>query len=401
MDIFLIIVSFFGGFAMAAFLYKTKLATQKVEMAKVNNASTLLSATTKEESEQQINQLISQHEQHAKVTIDAISQVLDESADSSATTTQSLSEVTNKIQDLSALIAKIIDLSNSASQITDSGMVNVDSVVKDLTDLSESKADLATILNKFNEVQDKTKAIRYIGEEAEMLALNAAIEAARAGDAGRGFAVVADSMKSLAKNSQDTTNEILAIVKESDKTISFVAESFSQRGEKLDFSINGLVNNFTQINNSVVSIKSHSQVITEDSKAISSLMTKTSSITKTNVEKLVKSLSKVASSITGKDIIDLSPNEAKDQWDSFDEIIDVRHAEEWDSDLGHISGVRLSNLQTDFKADVQKLDHNKRYLFVCRSGGRSTKAAQMAIARGVEQVYNLDGGMLEWRAQGF
>jgi rhodanese-related sulfurtransferase len=56
----------------------------------------------------------------------------------------------------------------------------------------------------------------------------------------------------------------------------------------------------------------------------------------------------------------------------------------------------LVTLQTDFKQEVKKLDPSKSYLFVCRSGGRSTKAAQMAINCGVKRVFNLDGGMLEW-----
>ena len=83
----------------------------------------------------------------------------------------------------------------------------------------------------------------------------------------------------------------------------------------------------------------------------------------------------------------------------FDEIIDVRRPEEFNDSLGHIANSRLSTLQTDFKADVNKLDSTKSYLFVCRSGGRSTKAAQMAINHGVTKVYNLDGGMLAWNGK--
>ncbi|MCF6193041.1 MAG: methyl-accepting chemotaxis protein [Kangiellaceae bacterium] len=250
------------------------------------------------------------------------------------------------------------------------------------------------------EIGSVVATINDIAEQTNLLALNASIEAARAGDAGRGFAVVADSMKALAKNSQNTTNEILEIVRESDKVITEVSDNFSIRGEKLDTSIRGLVKNFTQINISVNTIKSHATLITSDSEGISKLMIQSADVTNTSIENLVRQLSEVVSSITGKTVIDLTPEQVKVQWDQFDEIIDVRRAKELETELGAINGVRLSTLQTDFKEDVNHLNKDKRYLFICRSGGRSTKAAQMAIAKGVEQVYNLDGGMLEWRKQG-
>jgi len=392
-------IAFGIGFTIAFYRQNKKLSEQTIDFKlQLDSQQNNFDSAIEEKTESLRKLETDQVEQVAK-SVQTISDVLDESADSSDQTSSALTEVTAQIQTLTEMVAMIIDLSNSASGIADKGKQNISSVVADLSELAKSNADLAMLLEKFNQVQEKTVAIRYIGEEAEMLALNAAIEAARAGDAGRGFAVVADSMKSLAMNSQNTTHEILEIVQESDKIISQVARSFSERGEKLDSSINDLVKKFTHINISVNTIQSHAEIISHDSDGISSLMKKSASTTKTSVESLVKHLSEVVSTITGKKVVDLSPNEVLEQWKQFDEIIDVRRAEELTGELGSIKGVRLSTLQTKFKQDVNTLDKSKRYLFICRSGGRSTKAAQMAIAKGVEQVFNLDGGMLAWRKQ--
>jgi len=341
------------------------------------------------------------HQERIEQYLKIISEVLEDSANRADRTSSDLEQISSKTQLLQKLAAEIRQESTVTFETSTTGEQKVTSVLDDLQQLTKSQQDLEHIKQQFVEVQEKTYAIRIIAEEAEMLALNAAIEAARAGNAGRGFAVVADSMKALAKSSQSSTNEILSIIQESDKIINLIVDNFGERGEILNQSTTALVKSFQKIGISVQKTMESSTIIDTNSIETTELANTVSENTKTAVETIVKNLSLLVSEITGKKVIDLSPSEAKSQWNEFDEVIDVRRDKEWNDELGHIGGVKLCTLQTDFKSYVKILETDKKYLFICRSGGRSAKAAQMAIALGITAVYNLDGGMLEWRKQKF
>ena len=77
-------------------------------------------------------------------------------------------------------------------------------------------------------------------------------------------------------------------------------------------------------------------------------------------------------------------------------LVDVRREEEFHGELGHISGAELSTLETQYADYVKTLDPNQHYVFICRSGRRSSRAAVIAKNHGIENVYNLAGGMIRW-----
>lgn len=80
------------------------------------------------------------------------------------------------------------------------------------------------------------------------------------------------------------------------------------------------------------------------------------------------------------------------------QIVDVREASEFEGPLGRIPGARLIPLgQLTERAD--ELDRGKPVVAVCRAGGRSAQATLMLRRAGFEEVANLAGGMLRWRAQ--
>jgi rhodanese-related sulfurtransferase/transcriptional regulator with XRE-family HTH domain len=79
------------------------------------------------------------------------------------------------------------------------------------------------------------------------------------------------------------------------------------------------------------------------------------------------------------------------------DIVDVRESHEWMT--GHVPGARLVPLG-QLSANPENAQLGGKVLFVCERGGRSLQAAKLADARGIGEVYSLDGGTLAWRAAG-
>jgi len=75
------------------------------------------------------------------------------------------------------------------------------------------------------------------------------------------------------------------------------------------------------------------------------------------------------------------------------ELVDVREPEETRD--GYLNGARLMPLATLPDA-MHTLDRAKPVVVVCRSGGRSARAAKVLLADGCEQVLSLAGGMMRW-----
>jgi hydroxyacylglutathione hydrolase len=80
-------------------------------------------------------------------------------------------------------------------------------------------------------------------------------------------------------------------------------------------------------------------------------------------------------------------------------IVDVRRPDEFSGELGHIPDARLIVLDT-LPQRLAELPQDRTVVFVCRSGGRSGRAAAFAREQGFEDVLNMKGGMLLWNELG-
>lgn len=87
----------------------------------------------------------------------------------------------------------------------------------------------------------------------------------------------------------------------------------------------------------------------------------------------------------------IASNEAMSLIDNGAIIIDVRTVEEYNE--GHISGA--INIPVDTISEIT-YDKNDKIIVYCASGVRSATAAKTLVDAGYTNVYNLDGGLINW-----
>lgn len=79
-------------------------------------------------------------------------------------------------------------------------------------------------------------------------------------------------------------------------------------------------------------------------------------------------------------------------------VLDVRTREEFDS--GHIpNAFNIDFSSAQFDRNVARLDKNKTYLLYCHSGNRSKKVSSALLELGFDKVFDLEGGISEWKKQ--
>ena len=69
---------------------------------------------------------------------------------------------------------------------------------------------------------------------------------------------------------------------------------------------------------------------------------------------------------------------------------------------GHIENATNIDFYSEtFRDELDNLDKNKTYLIYCRSGGRSGKALDIMAELNFKEVYNILGGINQWKSEEF
>lgn len=203
------------------------------------------------------NLLLSFHGSLSEVAgaIQGISQSVSELGDSSANSDGVVTELSQTIIRLVAVMEQLqqqIESSTSrsesaaetatrgADEVT-AGAAEVDQASASISQLAEDLETTATMLLELRASGDQVSGvvgtIAEIAGQTNLLALNAAIEAARAGESGRGFAVVADEVRALASKTHQSTVEINTMLEKIVSSITASVDTMAKNQEQAQGSV--------------------------------------------------------------------------------------------------------------------------------------------------------------------
>lgn len=306
--------------------------------------------------------------------------------------------VQNTLEQVEIEGAQASQSSQAALAQIEAGNSDTANLRKTLEELSHVESVMSELSVVIKSVSEHSTEISHIADESRLLSLNASIEAARAGEHGRGFAVVAQSVTDLAGKSASSASEIKSISQSGESHVNTVVSTFSEVMENTQSLLLRVSESYQNIEKGMETSVDSSVALKQHLDAFHASYSEMHTNSKAIFERLNHDLSTVVGKFNGNEVLDISVNDASVSLADYDYLIDVRHEHEFNDELGHIEGTKNINVQSsDFESKLQTLDKTKDYLWICRSGGRSKRAALMALRKGfVGKCHNMDGGMLAW-----
>ena len=95
------------------------------------------------------------------------------------------------------------------------------------------------------------------------------------------------------------------------------------------------------------------------------------------------------------EVIEINPDQALEKSSQGALFVDVREQDELDQASYDVKDLIHIPLGT-FEQRYTELPQDRDIVLVCRSGGRSLRAARFMMAKGYNRVFNLQHGIIHW-----